>query len=389
MKKIRHTNSHVCGEHVASKATTATTASKGARRVPAKGPCAAPAHRQIKLALDVHADTIVAVRMVDGARPQPPQTFKSQAFLDWVVRQKALAQEVVSCYEAGPTGFWLHRQLEALGVRNVVICPMRLDERHRGVANDRTDALELATRLDRYLAGNPRALGPVRVPSEAEEQRRSRPRQRGQLCKQRLSIAAQGRSLMLVNGRRESNSWWTARRWEPLRAQLPAWLAERLEVWHRVLLELNKEIVRLTAEVEAQAPAQRPRGLGALSHEVIESEVADWGRFKNRRQVGSYAGLTGGVSSSGQSHADLSITKAGNPRLRTALVEASWRLVLQQPGYYLVRKWKGILLNPKAHARARKRAIIAFARQLFIDLWRWKTGRRTPEQLGWVMTAAA
>ena len=51
-----------------------------------------------------------------------------------------------------------------------------------------------------------------------------------------------------------------------------------------------------------------------------------------------------------------------------------------------MKKWQAVLLNPKAHARARKRAIIAFARQLFIDLWRWQTGRRTPEQLGWVMT---
>ena len=57
-----------------------------------------------------------------------------------------------------------------------------------------------------------------------------------------------------------------------------------------------------------------------------------------------------------------------------------------QPNYYLVKKWKAVLLNPKAHARARKRAIIAFARQLLIDLWRWQTGRRTPEQLGWMMT---
>jgi len=60
--------------------------------------------------------------------------------------------------------------------------------------------------------------------------------------------------------------------------------------------------------------------------------------------------------------------------------------LLYQPNYYLVKKWKSVLLNPKAHARARKRAIIAFARQLLIDLWRWQTGRRTPEQLGWVMT---
>lgn len=62
-------------------------------------------------------------------------------FLAWVQKQKAQAQEVVSGYQAGPTGFWLHRRLTALGVRNYVVCPTRLDERHRGVANDRTDAL--------------------------------------------------------------------------------------------------------------------------------------------------------------------------------------------------------------------------------------------------------
>ena len=104
--------------------------------------------------------------------------------------------------------------------------------------------------------------------------------------------------------------------------------------------------------------------------------------------MGSYAGLCGGVSTSGQSSADLSITKAGNRRLRTDLVELAWRTLLYQPNYYLVKKWKAVLLNPKAHARARKRAIIAFARQLLIDLWRWQTGRPTPEQLGWVMTQA-
>ncbi len=98
--------------------------------------------------------------------------------------------------------------------------------------------------------------------------------------------------------------------------------------------------------------------------------------------MGSYAGLTGGVSASGQSRADLSITKAGNRWLRTDLVELSWRRLLYQPDYYLMQKWRPILLNPKAHARARKRAIVAFARQLFVDLWRWKTGRRTPNSAG-------
>jgi hypothetical protein len=53
-----------------------------------------------------------------------------------------------------------------------MVCPKRLDERHRGVANDPTDASELTTRLDHYVAGNDRALAVVRLPTEAEEQNR-------------------------------------------------------------------------------------------------------------------------------------------------------------------------------------------------------------------------
>ena len=86
---------------------------------------------------------------MDGAKPQPPQTFKPTDFLVWAKKQMALAKEVISCYEAGPTGFWLHRQLTAVGIRNYVVCPTCLDQRHAGVNNDRTDALKLATRLDR------------------------------------------------------------------------------------------------------------------------------------------------------------------------------------------------------------------------------------------------
>ena len=363
-------NAQACGAQVASEASTQTP------------------YQQIKLALDVHAASIVVGRMMDGAKPQPPQTFKPAAFLEWAKKQVALAQEVVSCYEAGPTGFWLHRQLTALGVRNYVVCPTRLDERRHGVANDRTDALELATRLDRYVAGNDRALAVVRVPTEAEEQKRAHKRQRQQLREQRLSLAAQGRSLMLLHGRRESNHWWKGPRWQRLESELAGWLVERLKVFRDLIVAVDQAVRQLTGELEAQAPKVLPKGMGRLTYETVETEVAAWDRFQNRRQVGSYAGLSGGVSASGQSAADLSITKAGNRRSRTDLVELAWRLLLYQPNYYLVKKWKSVLLNPKAHVRARKRAIIAFARQLLIDLWRWQTGRRTPEQLGWVMTEA-
>jgi transposase len=336
--------------------------------------------------LDVHAGDLMVVRMVDGAKPQPPQKMTIARFLEWVVKQKSQAQEVISCYEAGPTGFWLHRQLTALGVVNYVVCPTCLDERSVGVNNDRTDATELATRLDRFLAGNDKALAVVRVPTEAQEQKRARKRQRQQLREQRLSLAAQGRSLMLLHGVRESNQWWKQSRWEALRTKLAAWLVERLEVFQPLILAVDEAVRELTKQIQAASPEALPKGMGSLTHENIETEVADWQRFSNRRQVGSYAGLTGGVSASGQSAADLSITKAGNRRLRTELVELAWRLLLYQPRYYLVQKWKHLLLNPKAHSRARKRAIVAFARQLLVDLWRWKTGRKSPEQLGWVMT---
>ena len=368
-------NAQACGAQVASETSTVEGSTE-------------PRYQQIKLALDVHAGSIVVVRMLDGAKPQPPQTFKPAAFVEWAKKQVALAKEVISCYEAGPTGFWLHRQLTALGIRNYVVCPTCLDERHGGVNNDRTDALELATRLDRYVAGNDRALAVVRVPTEAEEQKRAHKRQRQQLREQRLSLAAQGRSLMLLQGRRESNHWWREHRWERLEPTLPAWLVERLQVFRQLILQVDETVRQLTRELEAKAPKVLPKGMGRLTYHAVETEVAAWDRFQNRRQVGSYAGLTGGVSASGQSSAELSITKAGNRRLRTDLVELAWRLLLYQPNYYLVKKWKPVLLNPKAHGRARKRAIIAFARQLFIDLWRWQTGRRTAEQLGWAMTQA-
>ncbi len=72
---------------------------------------AQPQYQQIKLAMDVHAAGIVVVRMVEGAKPQPPQTFKPADFLKRAARQTALARKVISCYEAGPTGLGLHRQL--------------------------------------------------------------------------------------------------------------------------------------------------------------------------------------------------------------------------------------------------------------------------------------
>jgi transposase len=106
--------------------------------------------------------------------------------------------------------------------------------------------------------------------------------------------------------------------------------------------------------VERKAKAEpKPKYAGDGSLEVIEAEVCDWKRFSSWRKAGSYCGLTGGVSASGQMHCDLSITKMGNRRLRTALIEMAWRLALHQPNYWLTKKWASFSPT-KAHRRSEK-----------------------------------
>jgi transposase len=346
---------------------------------------ASPQAQTLKLGLDVHAETIVVVRILDHSAPQPAQTFAPAKFLGWIKKQLPLAGQVHSCYEAGPFGYGLHRDLVALGVANLVVQPVCLDERHKGVNHDKSDAKQLALRLDRYVAGNKHALATVRVPTPEEEQKRIESRQREQLKREVKRVAAQGRSLLLTQGQRDTKGWWEERRWARLQLKLPVWLVERLECFRRVLSTLTRELTTATLALEAAAPARRPKGLGGLSYEVMEREIGDWQRFTNRRQVGSYTGLCGGVSASGKTTYLLPITKHGNVRLRTALVELAWRLVIWQRDCVLVKKWWHVLGNPKATKAAKKKAIVAMARQMAVDLWRWRTARVQPETLGWTM----
>jgi transposase len=343
----------------------------------------------VKLTQDVHAHFFVSCLQEEGQQPKALRKLTPNAHLEWVAQLVAQSEKVYSCYEAGPTGFSLHRQLTKLGVENIVVAPTCLDEQGKRVNNDRSDTLQLAGRLDRYVAGNRRIFTVVRIPTIEEEQRRAWTRQRKQLQAQRLSLASQGRSLVLSQGVAISNQWWQESHWKRHLVSLPSWLMRHLEVFRRIILAVQEEIEQIDKQVLAQrqAAAQpKPKYAGENSLEVIEAEVCQWSRFSSWRKAGSYCGLTGGVSASGQSHRDLSITKRGNPRLRSALVEMAWRMALHQPDYWLTKKWAPILSSKvKAHRRSRKKAIVAYARQLFVDLWKWKTGRITAQRLGWQM----
>src|SRR3974377_1031363 len=111
------------------------------------------AKTRCKLGLDVHAASIMVARQVEGLQPQPPQKFKGADFFEWVKGQVEQGFEVFSCYEAGPTGYWLHRKLTELGVTNYVVCPARLDTRGEGGKTEKTAARGGGGAVARSFAG--------------------------------------------------------------------------------------------------------------------------------------------------------------------------------------------------------------------------------------------
>src|SRR5216117_2134322 len=336
----------------------------------------------IKLGIDVHQDFYVVVMQEGGSNPKPPQRFQKQAFLHWAGRLKRKSgAEVHAIYEACGFGFSLQRNLAALGIECHVVCPQKLDEHNRRVKTDGLDAKALCLKLDRFVQGNRDALAIVRVPTEEEERSRAIHRQREQLVGARKRLEAQGRSLMVNHGIEPVQNWWKPRTFAAL--PVPQWIRELLLNSQPILLALQEKIAALTVQLQSAAAPNQPRGLGKMTSVVIDREIGVWYRFNNRRQIASYTGLCPGEYSSGNTHLQSCVTKHGNPRLRAALVELAWRLVRFQPNYKPVVKWRQILAKGAlATGAARKKAIVAVARQLAVDLWRIKTGRLRAQELG-------
>jgi transposase len=337
----------------------------------------------LKIGLDIHREKFVVVAQYDHATPRPPHRFAPAEFVPWVEARLREGFEVHVVYEACGFGYGLYRALLQAGAYCYVIAPQKLDERNTRVKTDGRDGQALCLRLDRYLAGNKNSLAVIRVPSEEEERARHCGRQREQLVHHRQKLEAQGRDLLIGHGLPAPARWWRPQSWSRLGKLLPVWILPHLEVYRPVLLALDQQIRALTIELEKAAPAALPKGMGALSTVVISREICNWQRFNNRRQVSSYTGLCPGEYSSGTKRVARSITKHGNGRLRAALVELAWRLVRYQPRYHAVQKRLTVLAKGAQATRAdRKKAIVAVARQLAVDLWRLHTGRCTPPILG-------
>ena len=347
----------------------------------------------IKLGVDCHGAQHTFARIIDQLGCQPAQSLAPEAFIDFLKKQLTLAKRVVMVYEAGPYGFSLYRQATELGVECLVCAPERLS-RGRKRVNDKIDARELLNRLDRHLAGNDAALRLVRPLSIEQEMSRRQARERNTYRKERQRWMGRGRSLLHTLGIGRPGRWWDPQRCQDLLKELEKRYGQavadqagaELGRYFEALNWVQKQLDDLTARLrKASAERKQPRlkAIGALSSELLDREIGDWDRFKNRRQVASYTGLCPGEDSSGESQMSLSIDKHGNPRVRAVLVECAWLLPRFQPDYKPLQRWKWVFQEgSKAGKALRKKAAVALGRRLAVDLWRIRTGRARPEDLG-------
>jgi transposase len=305
-----------------------------------------------------------------------------------VARRLDAAIDVVCCFEAGRDGFWLHRLLIEYGVTNHVLEPasILINRRARRAKTDRLDALGMLRVLAAYLRGDRQSCSMVRVPTADEEDAKRMHREREHLVQERLRIENRIEALLFTQGIRKRPS---LRSWERdlavLRTgdgrEMPSHLRAELDRLRRrliVTLELIREVEAERDEAANTRPQDqtcrkiaalcRIRGLGDNFAAVLTREVF-YRSFDNRRQIASYVGITPMPYQSGGMDRDRRISRAGNPRARTTMIQLAWLWLRYQPGSELAewfRKRVGMLAG-----RTRRIAIVAMARKLVIALWRY------------------
>ena len=343
----------------------------------------------VKLGVDVHEKSYVVVLKVDASAPQRAKSFTPEAFLRWVSKLKQRCDHLYSCYEAGPFGYGLHRKLASMGVTNYVIQPINWDDHGKRVKTDARDALQMALALDGYLRGNKRSFAVVTVPTVEQERKRSMSRLRDSMAKELRRTAMRGVGIARYYGISLKSDWWRPRRWAQLEKELEASVVEYLKMLRGVCEHLQQKVRDCEQRLAEHEPeAVRPKGIGVVAFEHVEREVGDWNRFSNRKAISSYTGLCPSEDTSANRRFKGSVNKHGNPRLRKMLVECVWLLMMWNPNYRGLVKWRPKLEAAAANKSSTKKIVVAIARELAVDWWRLRTGRTTMENLGLVTKEA-
>jgi transposase len=305
-------------------------------------------------------------------------------------RRLGLAEDVpvVSCYEAGRDGFWLHRCLTSMGVQNVVVesSSIEVNRRRRRVKTDRVDAGKLLTMLMRWHGGERQAWRVVNVPGPEEEDARQLHRELDELRGEQTRHVNRIKGLVATCGttvivdRRFPRRLGKLRQWDgsPLPADLCRRLLrefERMQLVNRQIRELEQERMRRIRKEENDPQIGQVRklmglrGIGAGSAWLYVREVFGWRKIKNRRQLGALVGLVPSPYNSGQQERDQGISKAGNRRMRAMSIEIAWGWLRFQPTSKLTR-WFFQRFG-KGSKRQRKIGIVALARKLLVELWKY------------------
>jgi transposase len=302
---------------------------------------------------------------------------------------------VVSCYEAGRDGFWLHRYLDKNGVANSVVdsASIEVNRRARRAKSDRLDVAKLLTMLIRYHAGEHKIWSVVRIPSPDDEDRRQPHRELMSLKEERTEHSNRIKGLLANLGidvavdEELPKRLGLLRQWDgaPVPPELTARILREFERWTLVNRQVrNLEIAQWqafrkeeTADVEKLRMLLDLKAVGPMSATLFVREFFGWREIKNRRELASLAGLAPTPYASGDSQREQGISKAGNRRLRWMAVEIAWSWTRWQPNsalslWYQRRFGSG-------NSRLRKVGIVALARKLLIALWRYLKDGEVPE----------
>ena len=287
--------------------------------------------------------------------------------------------EIVSAKPLLKLGLDVHLESILAVAQSFLITPVALNGQRK---TDKLEARALCLRLSRWLDGNRDELAPIRIPSEAEQRRREATRRRQFLAREIRALANRGHGQVAEYCHvKLMHRWWGARNWKKLET-LDPWVLGLLGDLREIIQAMEQQLRALEVEVKARVKEQpRPKALGEITLVTLDGEVCDWHRFNNRKQIGSYTGCCPGEHSSGGKRRVGGIDRMGNGRVRALLVEAVWRFLRWQPEWKAAQRMKAKLADGTS---MRKKAVIALARQLAIDLWRWRTGRATMEDLGWI-----
>lgn len=294
---------------------------------------------------------------------------------------------IIVIQEAGLDGFWIHRVLQAEGIESHVVDPASIatSRRRRRAKTDRIDGEALLRALLAHKRGEPRVCAMVLVPTPEEEDRRRISRERKALLNERISHVNRIKGLLFGQGvsgyeplrrdRRKRLEELKTGDGRPLPAHLKMQIGrelDRLELLVEQLKAVEAERDAMLAAAEAVSPAPAMlldlKGVGPESAAVLWSEGLSR-HFDNRRQLAAYAGLAPTPWKSGSIDHEQGVSKSGNPRLRTTLIQIAWLWLRHQPESALTLWFKDRV--KQNGGRLKKTTIVALARKLLVALWKY------------------